>query len=111
MVTKIPVTTYLCLDFQVYVLPVQITRGTGIGDQNISFNDGMARPESLVAQTVKNTPAMQETWVRSLSWEDPLEKGKATRSGTLAWRISMDCIVHGVTKSRKRLSDFLFTSA
>ena len=87
MVTKIPVTTYLCLDFQVYVLPVQITRGTGIGDQNISFNDGMARPESLVAQTVKNTPAMQETWVQSLGWEDPLEKGMATHSNILAWRI------------------------
>ena len=42
---------------------------------------------SLVAQLVKNPPAMQETWVRSLGWEDPLEKGKATYSGILAWRI------------------------
>ena len=42
---------------------------------------------SLVAQLVKNPPIMQETWVRSLSWEDPLEKGKATHSSTLAWRI------------------------
>ena len=42
---------------------------------------------SLVAQQVKNLPAMQETWVPSLSWEDPLEKGKATHSGILAWRI------------------------
>ena len=41
---------------------------------------------SLVAQLVKNPPAMQETWVRSLSWEDPLEKGKATNSSILAWR-------------------------
>ena len=41
----------------------------------------------LVAQTVKNLPAMQETWVRSLGWEDPLEKGMATRSSILAWRI------------------------
>ena len=41
----------------------------------------------LVAQLVKNPPAMQETWVRSLGWEDPLEKGKATHSSTLAWRI------------------------
>ena len=87
MVTKIPVTTFLCLDFQVYVLHVQTARGTGIGDQNICFNDGMARPESLVAQTVKNTPAMQETWVQSLGWEDPLEKGMATHSNILAWRI------------------------
>ena len=42
---------------------------------------------SLVAQLVKNPPAMQETWVLSLSWEDPLEKGKATHSSILAWRI------------------------
>ena len=41
---------------------------------------------SLVAQPVKNPPAMQETWVQSLGWEDPLEKGKATHSSTLAWR-------------------------
>ena len=40
---------------------------------------------SLVAQTVKNLPVMQETWVRSLSREDPLEKGKATHSSILAW--------------------------
>ena len=42
---------------------------------------------SLVAQLVKNLPAMQETWVRSLGWEDPLEKGKATHSSILAYRI------------------------
>ena len=36
---------------------------------------------------VKNLPAMQETWVQSLGWEDPLEKGMATRSSILAWRI------------------------
>ena len=39
---------------------------------------------SLVAQLVKNPPAMRETWVRSLGWEDPLEKGKATHSSILA---------------------------
>ena len=43
---------------------------------------------SLVAQLVKNPPAMWETWVRSLGWEDPLEKGRATHSSILAWRIS-----------------------
>ena len=43
---------------------------------------------SLVAQTVKNLPAMQESWVRSLSWEDPLEEDTATHSSILAWRIS-----------------------
>ena len=42
---------------------------------------------SLVTQLVKNPPAMQETWVPSLDWEDPLEKGKATHSHILAWRI------------------------
>ena len=36
---------------------------------------------------VKNVPAMQEGWVRSLGWEDPLEKGMATHSSTLAWKI------------------------
>ena len=42
---------------------------------------------SLVAQLVKNPPAMQETWVQSLGWEDPLEKGNTTHSSMLAWRI------------------------
>ena len=42
---------------------------------------------SLVAQLVKNPTAMWETWVQSLGWEDPLEKGKATHSSTVAWRI------------------------
>ena len=42
---------------------------------------------SLMAQLVKNLPAMWKTWVRSLGWEDPLEKGKATHSRILAWRI------------------------
>ena len=43
---------------------------------------------SLVAQLVKNPSAMQETGVRSLGWEDPLEKGKAAHSSILAWRIT-----------------------
>ena len=42
---------------------------------------------SLVAQLVGNQPAMWETWIQSLGWEDPLEKGKATHSSILAWRI------------------------
>ena len=42
---------------------------------------------SLVAQVVKNPPAMQETWIQSLDWEDPLEKGMTTYSSILAWRI------------------------
>ena len=42
---------------------------------------------TLVAQMVKNLPAMQDTWIRSLGWEDPLEKEMATHSNILAWRI------------------------
>ena len=42
---------------------------------------------SMVAQMVKNLPAMQETWFRSLGWEDPLEKGMDTHSSVLAWKI------------------------
>ena len=42
---------------------------------------------SLVVQLVKNLLAMQKTWVQSLGWEDPLEKGKATHSSVLAWRV------------------------
>ena len=41
---------------------------------------------SMVAQLAKNLPAMWETWVQSLDWEDPLEKGKATHSSILTWR-------------------------
>ena len=49
-----------------------------------------------MVQLVKNPPEMQETWVRSLGWEDPLEKGKATYSSTLDWRIPWT--VHGVAE-------------
>ena len=48
---------------------------------------GSSYPASLVAQMVNNLPAMQETWVQSLGQEDPLEKGMATHSSILAWRI------------------------
>ena len=66
--------------------------------------------ESLGAQMVKNPPAMQETWVRSLGWEDPLEEGMATHSSILAWRIPRDrgawwATVYGVAKSLTRLSN------
>ena len=65
------------------------------------------RFSSLIAQLVKNQPAMRETWVRFLGWEDPLEKVMATHSRILAWRIPWTT-VHGVTKSRTWLSDFYF---
>ena len=59
---------------------------------------------------VKNPPAMWETWVQSLGWEDPLEEGMATHCNILAWRIPMDrgawrAAVHGVAKSQTRISD------
>ena len=59
---------------------------------------------SLVAQMVKNLPAIQESWVRSLDWEKPLEEDMATHSNILAWRIPMDkgawqATVPGVAKS------------
>ena len=65
---------------------------------------------SLMAQTVKNLPAMQETWVRSLGWKDPLEEEMATHSSILAWRIPMDRgtwrgTIHSVSKSWTWLSD------
>ena len=59
----------------------------------------------LVAQLVKNPPAMWEIWVRSLGWEGPLEKGKATHSSILAWKIPWTTRSMK-SQSRKRLSDF-----
>ena len=50
----------------------------------------VAQRASLVAQTLRNLPAMRETWVQPLGWEDPLEEGMATHSSILAWRIPMD---------------------
>ena len=60
---------------------------------------------SLVAQVVKYLPAMWETWVRSLGWEDPLEEGMTIHSSILAWRILIDrgawrATVHGITKNQ-----------
>ena len=60
----------------------------------------------LVAQLVKNLSAIWEAWVRSLSWEDPLDKGTAAHSSIL--ENSMNHVVHGVTKSQMRLSYFHF---
>ena len=69
-----------------------------IGDPGLTPGSGRSMGEgigytlqyswaSLVAQLVKNWPAVQDSWVRSLGWEDSLEKGMATRSSILAWRI------------------------
>ena len=74
---------------------------------------------SLMAQIVKNPPAMQETWLQSLGWEDPLEKGMATHSRNSCLEISMDrevwqATVHGVAMSQvteqvKHTHIYLFT--
>ena len=78
-----------------------------------STGEGMCNPlqyswASLVAQLVKNLPAVRETWVWSLGWEDPLKKQNATHSSILAWRIPWT--VHGVTKSWTQLgATFTFT--
>ena len=67
------------------------------------------RSHLLVAQMVKNLSAMQETQVPSLGRDDPLEKGMATHSSILAWKIpwteELRATVHGVAKSQTRLSD------
>ena len=62
---------------------------------------------SLVALLVKNPPAMWETWVRSLGLEEPLEKGKATHSSVLAWRIPRGCKESDMT-GQLSLSFFTF---
>ena len=74
--------------------------GEGIG---YPFQSSWA---SLMAQLVKNPPAVRETWVLSLGWEDRLEKGKATHSGILAWRILW--AIQSMGSQRVRLSDFHF---
>ena len=75
-----------------------------------SAGEGIGYPSqyswtSLVAQMVKNLPTVRETWVRSLGWKDPLEKGMATHFSLLAWRILMDrgawqAKVHGATQNQ-----------
>ena len=62
---------------------------------------------SLVAQLVKNLPTMQETWVRSLGWKDPLEKGMATHSSILAWRIPWTIHFHALEKEMATHSSVL----
>ena len=71
-----------CMSQRVMLIVIKRQLGPGF---LASFH---AQEASLVAQLVKNLPAVQETWVPSLGWEDPLEKGMATHSSILAWRIS-----------------------
>ena len=62
---------------------------------------------SLVAQLVKNPPAVQETWVQFLGWEDPLEEGMATHLNIL--KNSIDCTVHGIAKESDRTERLLLS--
>ena len=78
-------------------------------DLNLSFNSSLiifSLP--LVTQLVRKPPAMQETWVRSLGWEDPPGEGKGYPLQYSGLENSMDCIVHRVAKSQTQLSDFHF---
>ena len=59
-----------------------------LGSQVLSKYTDYNKWASLVAQTVKSLLAMQETWVQSVGWEDPMEREMATHSSTLAWKIS-----------------------
>ena len=89
------------------IAPVGKESACNAGNPNLipglgkSTEEGIGYPlqyswASLVAQLVKNLPAVQETWVRSLGWEDPLEKGKATNSSILAWRILIQLLLLGL---------------
>ena len=64
---------------------------------------------SLVAQLVKNLPAMQETWAQSLGWEDPLKKGKAAHSSILAWKIPWTVYTLGLQRVGRDWMTFTFT--
>ena len=100
-------------------LGTEAIRPTGFGDLNSASNYVNLEIDpprlylwtSLVAQMVKNLPTIRETWVWSLSWEDPLEKGMATHTSILACRTPMDrgaswATVHGVAKSQTWLKQF-----
>ena len=80
----------------------------GLRDGTSKGSKGWLKDDFLVAQLVKNPPAIQETWVRSLGWEGLLQKGTATHSRYSGLENSLDCIVHGVTKNWIGLSDFHF---
>ena len=78
-----------------------------LGSTQMVFRGYLTILASLVAQLVKNPPAMWETWVQSLGWEDTLEKGKAPHSSILAWRIPWTVWSMGSQRVRHH-SDFDF---
>ena len=71
----------------------------------LGIQEVKGRVGSLVAQLVKNPPAMQGTWVQFLGWEDPLEEGMALPSSILAWRIPMDRGAWGAQRGGRKESD------
>ena len=119
---------YYCLDLMLYILIYMGFPGSSADKESAcnaggpgsipgsgrSPGEGRGYPIQyswafLVAPMVKNSRAMQETWVWSLGWEDPVEESMATHSSILAWRIPLNrgpwqATVHGVTKSRTQLS-------
>ena len=80
----------------------QGTNGNGYILENVQWYEKcQGLPDFLIAQSVKNLPAVQETWVQSLGWKDPLEKERATHSSILAWRIPWTeepAAVHGLQR-------------
>ena len=81
-----------------------------INNRTLVLEGSQKARASLVVQMVKNLPAVRETWVQSLGWEDSLEEGVATHSSILAWKIPMDrgawwATVHSVKKSWTQMSD------
>ena len=107
LVTWGKVTSSLCASASHYT---HTSRETTQPRKSALYTEEAQRVASLGAQILENLPAMRETQVRSLGREDPLEKGMATHSSILAWRIPMDrgawrTTVHGVAKSQTQLSD------
>ena len=98
-----------------FVPPTRRDRLSQLFTAMVGWQKGRAEREdsaSLVAQIVKDLPAVQETWVLSLGWEDPLEEGLATHCSILAWRIPLEnphvawrATVQEVAKSQTRLRD------
>ena len=83
--SKFPLAIYLILHMVMYMFQFYSLNRRSSGEWiGCSLQSSWA---SLVAKLVKNPPVIQETWVQSLGWKDPLEKGKATHSHILAWRI------------------------
>ena len=77
----------IMLVFQPLFLRYRNFKNLGMPSVGKYIPQGVRIWASLLTQSVKNLPAMQETWAQFLSWEDPLEKGMITHSSILAWRI------------------------